>query len=418
MPLPKLIGVWLLAGFLMVPVLMAAEVRTWTDNRGRTLEGEFLELTGEKVRIRLTTGKDVEVERKTLSALDNEYLAEYGGAESALIEGGRLGIPEKEARIDTKTFKKLDDIFSLPGTELEFEILETEHFRVMTDGRLRPNSVAETAERMWHGMVFQHPSFRKNWGEERRAILLVEEEETWGRIGEWYARELEKMGQDGAMMNLTMTWPKSSGSTITLPQDFAEEEGLARRARVYRVSKANEDSYEEVFTPFVTNTIAADMMAAQTGGVSSFGAQGYFSILTGHAYYKEIQLAGKSGTSIISTEEEMNEIATARGFADGTSWAKELKSMVRKGDAVPSINALYYYQAQTLTSVELVLLYSFSYFLQSDPVRLAAYSKMGERINTSQQMPEAIELAKLFGFDSIELLEEAWTEFVSSTKFK
>ncbi|MDE0836673.1 MAG: hypothetical protein OSA84_10020 [Akkermansiaceae bacterium] len=394
----------------------SAESRTWTDKKGRTLEGKLMKLDGTVAVIELKAGKEVRLDRKLLSAGDNEYLNEYGGGE-VVVPSGKVGKPEKDARIDTKTFKKLEDPFLFPGSEIALDALQTAHFLILSEGSLRPKDIAVTAERMWQGMAFQHPGFAEKWGDERRAIFVVEES-THASIGEWYGKYLEENDKANEAMKLGITWPKASGSSIKVPETAIEEYNLMDMARVFRVSDSNKSTYKKVFTPFVTHCLASDMITAQMGATSGFGAAGRFAITTGHAYYKEIQLAGKSGTSLISAKYDSSEIQNSRGFADGTSWAKGLKKLVRKRDVVPSIEALYAYKVEELKPEELVLTYSFSYFMQSEMARLSAYTKMIARAESSRNIPAPVELAKIFGYESVEDLEKAWTEFIRSTAFR
>ena len=39
-------------------------------------------------------------------------------------------------------------------------------------------------------------------------------------------------------------------------------------------------------------------------------------------------------------------------------------------------------------------------------------------VESSNQIPEPLEFAKLFGFDDADAFEAAWIEFIKSTKFK
>lgn len=396
----------------------SADVRTWSDRKGRTLEASLLSVEGEEVVLQLKDGREVRVKISTLSAADGAYLKEYAGTAMADLTAGKLGVPEKEARIDTGTFEKRDDAFLFPGTEIAFEIFQTEHFLVMTDGSLRPSNIAETAERLWYGMAFQHPTFREKFGDKRRAIFAIEDEENQAAVGQAYAAYLQSIEENEASIRVSQTWANSTGSTIVLPQDVADPFGLFREARVFKVNRNNENSFKDVFGPFLTNALSSDMISTQMGGVSDFGRDGYFALVTGHAYYKEIQLAGKSATTMISAEYDNDELFQTRGFGDGTGWAKELRKMVRKGDATPSVKDLYYYNATNLNPTQLVLLYSFSHFAQSSPGLLAGYARMAERIDTSNQVPEAIELAKLLGFETVEELERAWIEHIESSNFK
>ena len=78
----------LLVGIISSLVLVGtafAEMRTWTDTKGRTLEGSLVRLDGDEAVIKLKVGSEVRVKRSLLSAKDNQYLAEYGGASSAVV---------------------------------------------------------------------------------------------------------------------------------------------------------------------------------------------------------------------------------------------------------------------------------------------------------------------------------------------
>ena len=83
-------------------------MRTWTDKKGRTLEGKLMKLDGTEAVIELKAGKEVRIDRELLSAGDNEYLNEFGGGE-AVVMTGKVGEPEKDARIDTKSWVELEE---------------------------------------------------------------------------------------------------------------------------------------------------------------------------------------------------------------------------------------------------------------------------------------------------------------------
>ena len=138
----------LLFCFSLNGILSAAEMRTWTNLKGQIIKAQLLDMEGDYVRLRLENGRDSRVQRKTLSIGDQKYLEEFGGAE----EGGfdpksKITVPEKEMKFDSKTLKKRDDKFELPdGYSLQFDIIESEHFLVMSSGRVKGKSTAELAE--------------------------------------------------------------------------------------------------------------------------------------------------------------------------------------------------------------------------------------------------------------------------------
>ena len=71
-----------------------------------------------------------------------------------------------------------------------------------------------------------------------------------------------------------------------------------------------------------------------------------------------------------------------------------------------------------LNPERLVLIYSFAYYMESDAKRLSAFAKMVRRVETSNQIPPAEEIAKIFGFDSVSDFNTDWKKFISEGAFK
>lgn len=172
-------------------------------------------------------------------------------------------------------------------------------------------------------------------------------------------------------------------------------------------------------SPFLIHSLSKALLAKQMGGVSSFGAEGYFALLTGHGYFKEISLGGKSETVLIAaTGTSGSAFDTKKGFEDGTSWARQLKALVRKGDLKVEIDPMFKWTAEELTPEKIVLIYSFACYMQSTPSRLNSFAAMVRRMESSNQVPAPVEIAKLFGFDSVAALEADWALFIKEGNFK
>ena len=140
----------------------------------------------------------------------------------------------------------------------------------------------------------------------------------------------------------------------------------------------------------------------------------------GHAYYKESKLAGQTETSRLAAEGyDQDEIVKAKGFDDGTKWAKTLRELVRKGKVEPNLEKLLgWREVKDLTPESIVLSYSFAYYLQSTPERLNSFANMIRRVQYDGAMPISLELAKLYGFKTAKEFETDWIEFIKSQDFK
>jgi hypothetical protein len=79
---------------------------------------------------------------------------------------------------------------------------------------------------------------------------------------------------------------------------------------------------------------------------------------------------------------------------------------------------MFRWKPEDLNPERLVLIYSFAYYMQSDLKRLSAFASMVRRIETSKQIPAPEEIAKIFGFDTVDALEKDWADFIKEGDFK
>jgi hypothetical protein len=56
--------------------------------------------------------------------------------------------------------------------------------------------------------------------------------------------------------------------------------------------------------------------------------------------------------------------------------------------------------------------------MESDAKRLCAFAKMVRRIESSNQIPAAAEIAKIFEFASVADFEADWKKFIAEGPFK
>lgn len=362
--------------------------------------------------------RDIKLKAEDLSLADRLHLVEFGGAEDAILTGGEPGLVEKDLRLDTSEFKRRDDVltFADSGTE-GFELYETPHFLIASAGRVRPQAVAETAERLWYGMAFVHMNFRKDWGDKRMLIMLVEDRDTYTAIGKWYSGHLAASGNQDGSMAVANTWERLGSTSMYLPDETMNEFNLIERATVFNVKDAKK--FRKDLSPFPTHVISGSLLAKQMGGVSSFGGEGYFAVMTGHSYFKEISLAGKTETQLLTVDgSQKDEIGSKSGFEDGSSWARTLRPLVKSGKVPVKLTEMLKWKSDELTPERLVLIYSFAHYMENDSKRLGQFANMIRRIESSNQIPSPVEFAKIFGFDTVEAFEEDWATFIKEGDFK
>jgi len=406
----------LISGLFSV-VIHAAEPREWMSRKGGSLLAELVSVRGDQVLLNTPENRQVTLKIQDLSLADRQHLVEFGGADASIIADNAPGLPEKDVRIDASTFKRLPDKLSLGDeTAWTFELMETPHFLIATAGGIRARNFAETAERLWHGMAFQHMNFRKDWGDKRMLIFVVEDRGAFKALGAWAAETLTALGQPDGARRMQAVWDQIGSTSIYMPESMIRKYNLLQRAKVFNVKDAS--IYRRPMSPFAIHAIAGTLLAQQMGNISSISAEGYFSITTGHSYLKEIQLGGKSETQLLDISGTNDEITSASGFKDGTSWAKTLRTLVRKGTVNPKLEDMLMFSGGDLDPERLVSIYALSSYMQSDSKRLSAFARMIRRIETSNQIPEAIEIARIFGFETVEEFNADWKKFIIEGSFR
>lgn len=417
----------LVAGLALAGILSsgAAELRKWTDIEGREIEASLVEVDGDKVVLKLKNGRTAEVKTTRLSAVDLEWIKEYGGGQNPFGNDGKdpkVESPARKAKIDTKAFVRPDKILKV--TNLEFgEVIESEHFVVATSSRIKMKDTAEHAERMWHDMAFFHPNFKARFRDGKKMlIIVVDNQEDWETIGMWYAELIAGQGRGDDANDMLKTWPPASGSGVQLPGDVANEYDLVSTARAYKVT--DEKQWEGVWSPFRTHTLAGALLGFQASVDSRRGGEGGYWFSTGHSYYKEISLTGETRTTMIRMDDIEEKTATSELFGDGKNWPSGVKKLVRRKAVNTDLKALYAVERKTATPEDTVLAFAFSYFLQSTQSRVFAFMKLVERVESGSQVPSPVELAKIYGYRTedgggdVTALNEAWVEFMKSSAFK
>jgi hypothetical protein len=411
------------AGIALGASAFAEDVRTWTSLKGSTVDATLGKLDGPTAILVTKDRKEIKLPVTELSLADRQYLVENFQAPEAILTAGELSTPEKDVKIDSGTFKKLPEKLKLSKDQSEgiFDQMQTEHFLIAYAGDVRPQVVAEIAERLWHGMAFYHMNFRRDWGEKRRVIFVCEDREAYKALGDWVAQLLaaeavNAEGQQRAQQHAA-TWNRVGGTAIGLPDEMCEEQKFHPSATVFNMDNGRE--FKKVFTAFPTHCIAGDLLNQQMGGVSGIGNKGYFTIVTGHAFYKEIRLAGVTETHLLDVSGTGgDEISSKSGFDDGTAWPRILKSEVKREKIKPNLEEIFAVQSDTLNPAKLVLVYSLANYLQSNPKRVCAFARTIRRVESNNTIPELEELAKIYGFDSVQAMEADWIEYIKSNDFK
>jgi hypothetical protein len=203
---------------------IANELRVWTSRQGSSIDAKLLKYEGKEAHLVTADTKVIKIKSADLSLSDRQYLVEFAAADSAILSETELGVPEKDVRISSKDFVRLDDKLWLgQDSEVSFDLLQTDHFLIATDGKVRPQALAEMSERLWHGMAFMHMDFRENWGDKRMLVVATSDESVYLQTGEWYIGTLRARDADEYADNVERTWALSASTRMTMTDEIIEK---------------------------------------------------------------------------------------------------------------------------------------------------------------------------------------------------
>ncbi|MDB6069644.1 MAG: hypothetical protein JWL81_815, partial [Verrucomicrobiales bacterium] len=220
--------------FLPAGRLQALEPRTWISLDGRTIDAELIKTEGDIVLLKDKAGTTLKVPRAALSFGDLDYIAEFAPEEKtsgfASKPTGKVKVPSpaKEMKFNNKSIVKDAGEIKIAG--LSFRYAETPHFKVLYSKGFDPSDTAELAERLWHDTAFFHASFAGKFKDRRMAIVLADNAKEFPKLGEWYYEIISGTGNTEAATATKNAWPKLSSTSINLPAETADQNGLLSSA--------------------------------------------------------------------------------------------------------------------------------------------------------------------------------------------
>ena len=427
------------AALLWLPQTVSAlEMRPWLKIDGTIIEAEFVRQVGMDVELRDKDGRVQKISNAQLSFGDLDYIAENAPPDRTIKALGSSGgakpplpNPAKTVKVDSKTFKKEAGDFKINSRT--YRVCETPHFKVMYMKPTDPTEVAELAERLWVDAAFFHSTFIPKWNDRKMGIILVNDDEAYEDVGSWYADMLSDANNPQAKEEaerIRKTWPRSAAGSVGMPAAQADEQKIFSHLRVFRSFRSFVDAktgkvvkkepIKGVWVPFNTHCLAGDMLGIQAGGTKSSTPEGTFALFTGHSYYKEIQLTGRSETGKLHTEGTGKDVGSAGGFQSDKDWAGELKKLLKKkeGPWKPDLDTLFKTKDNDARQADIVFAYAFARFLQSTPERLTAFNKLAQKVDVAQQVPDLEEIAKIYGYENADALKKAWLAWMEGPEFR
>jgi hypothetical protein len=402
--LPKLIALTFLIA--SSPSAPGQESRTWTDLKGRKLEGTFVKQDATNVWVRRGDGKELQIAKKTLSEDDLKHLEEAAPATSpGAGKGGRFN----SVTIDPAAWKPRPGGFKLESLVYPNN-LETEHFIIGASPKTRPAvllAYAEAAERVWADIASDLPQIVEAFDGRRLPVLLVEGEPEAKHVATWNLKHAEASRTVSPNFNL--------GSFIiagfSLDEKFAEEAGLTTSGRMFRLDSKTAEHTRQTW-PQRVHFFTEDILRQMIGSAKNNGDYSLSMVRMSLCYHREELICGK-----IESEVSFGGGSEVEGFKNGRNWAGATKKLLKAG-ARPDIGSFLESSALEAQPRDLGFGFGLMRFIHADPARLAGFGKLLATAGEEKESPDPQAFAKGLGFETPEALDAAWMEYMLSDAFE
>lgn len=402
--LPRII---VLAGLIATgPCALGQESRTWTDLKGRKLEGVFVKQDETTVWVRRGDGKELPIVKKTLSEDDLKHLEEAPvSATPAAGKGGRFN----SVAIDTAAWKPRAGGFKLESL-LYTTNLESEHFIIGASPKTRPAMLlayAEAAERLYADLTADFPQLADAFEGRRLPILLVDGEPEAEFVAAWNKKHAD------ASPNISPNYNLDSFiiAGFSMDDEFAKEAGLTICGRMFRLDAKSAEHMRKTW-PQRVHFLTEDIMRQMIGGAKDNGDYSLSIVRLSLCYHREELVCGK-----IESEVSFGGSSEVEGFKNGRNWAGATKKLL-KGGARPDIEAFLESRAMKAEPRDLGFGLGLMHFIHADPARLEGFGKLLATAGADKKCPDPEAFAKGLGFESPEAMNVAWRDYMLSDSFE
>ena len=388
----------------------AQETRTWTDTKGRTLEGAFLKQDEINVWIRRGDGKEVAIPKKTLSEDDLKHLTDAVPASVAKPASAGAGERFATAKIDPSAWHPREGGFKL-GTLSYPGSLETEHFIIAGNEKTRPAmfaAYADAAERLWTDIATDYPGLAEAFKGRKMAILLLDGDREIAALASWH----QKHAQESSSISHNYGMETNTIGAIPLDPKFAEDAGLTPNARFFRMDAKKAEHTRKTW-PQRVHFLAEDLVFQLTGKIKNNGEYGFSILRLAFSYHREETVCGRIESEVTFGSGG----ADVEGFKNGRNWAGATKKIL-KGGGRPDITEYLKINAAKAQPRDLGFGLALMDLIHRDPARLSGFGKLMSDAAAAGKAPDPEAFVKALGMASPEALNRAWLDFMLSDAFQ
>jgi len=385
-------------------------LRSWLTVDGQVSVCQFEKYAKAKVLLKDKDGKSVVIETKNLSVVDRLYLIdEQDVPEKELLEGHK-DLVETRIKVPRELLMKKEPVtFPYDGGEITFNVIDTPHFKILSEDRLNPSEVGSYLEKLWFYQAYRNPIFESSLGGLKNTVIISSSKEFIDGLHEW---SLPLRGDVSARQRKVHENNKYAGLTgLPMPRDYTLAEGLVGFSYLVRsdeVDFLNEEQFR--FTAAYANFIL------RTHGLSDIFSQltdqGHLFVY-GVGFDAEMTFHGEIGSGFSFDGQG------AGAWGESRQWAKAITKAAKKGAFKYSLSD-YHKGDQSLIPNPLFGEYvtAVSMFIRSDMSKELGTARYLKLVKTKGAQTTLEEFVSCYGYKDVAEMETALLAYIAKNKVK
>ncbi|MGJ8671809.1 hypothetical protein [Rubritalea sp.] len=416
---------------LSISAVSASELRFWTTDDGTFFKAKYESFSNGNLSLTNEAGKQARFSVKDMGVADRFYLHEEHDIPLADLEGGDILSVEEDVSIRARDFEEIDRIeLKGDGYEVVLDGYLTPRYVVLYEKGLKVEEFVEALERIHFSHSYRHPRQNELVSGQRKAYLFMEDGGVYDDLGTAYVDDLRENGklEEREILQIEADWSILRGhKPWQLPEEYQKKFNTSPRADIQFPDSKKSDRESQVIG-FYNQKWWIDWPHRMRihARVPGSGAKHIkddrensiaFSLTTALQMNNDIRTFGRSTKTFGSALENSTALITGR-FGDSKKWTSELADKVKSGDVTADFS-IFYNAPENIpptTKEEYqnfgLLVAGAGRFMEHDLEHMFGVCRLTEYMHAHNKLPAESELPAILGYDSMEELNAAFTEFL------
>ena len=393
--------------------ILAAETegfRSWITIKGHFLDFKFEKYIKAKVLLKDKDGKSVSIETKNLSVVDRLYLIdEHNVPQADLLEGYKDLLEARYKQSRSEFMKKGSIVFTYDGGKVKLYVIDTPHFKILSEERLDTDEVSSYFESLWFYQAYRNPIFLENMKGLKNTVFVTASDEFLSDLLDWSFSLKKKVTALERKQHEIDKY--ASLRSIIIPSDYSASESLKNFAYVVRSDEIDFLGKEQ----FRVTAAYSNFLMRR------IGLNDIFSIATDAGHYF---LYGVGFDAEMTFHEEVLssfsfEGESPKAWGEASQWTKSITKAVKKGTFKYSLSD-YHSGGLDLITKPLFGEYitAVSMFIRSDMTKELATARYLKLVAENGAQTTLEEFVNCYGYKDAAEMEVALLDYIAKNKVK